>query len=300
MLIKLLRRDHCSKVRLSQAEQGYLFILPCLLMLLLVLGFPATVAVLNSFAPLWSKGSSWNFTLENYERLTRDPIFWNSLGKTFYFVGGTVALHLLIGLAVAMALNAEIRARRFLRAVTILPWTVPDVISGLIWSFMYNPLSGIINDVLMKMGLIRSPIEWLADPQLAMPSIIFSDVWRGYPFVMLILLAGLQAIPKEQYEAARVDGASPLQEFWHITLPNLKQMIVIAVALDIIWQTRRFGLVYVMTQGGPGHATEILSILVYKQYFKYFNFEYASAMAVVMAIFLLLVSLPYIRIIVRR
>lgn len=279
-------------------HQGYLFILPCLLFLLLILGFPATMAVLNSFTPIWSRGFS--FTLENYNKLFRDPIFWNSLGKTLFFVSGTVALHLVLGLAVALALNAEIRARRFFRVLAILPWTVPDVISGLIWTFMYNPLSGIINDVLMKLNLTGTYIEWLADPTLAMPSIIFADVWRGYPFVMIILLAGLQAIPREQYEAARVDGASPFQEFWHITIPNLKGMVVIALALDTIWQFRRFGLVYTMTQGGPGHSTEILSILVYKQYFRFFNFEYASAIAVVLAIVMLLISLPYVRMIVRR
>jgi multiple sugar transport system permease protein len=117
---------------------------------------------------------------------------------------------------------------------------------------------------------------------------------------MIILLAGLQAIPREQYEAARVDGASPLREFWHITIPNLKRMIVIAIALDTIWQFRRFGLVYTMTQGGPGHSTEILSILVYKQYFRFFNFEYAAAIAVILAIIMLIISLPYIRMIVRR
>ncbi len=287
-----------TNLRIVQRNQGYFFVLPCLLMLLLILGFPTSMAVLNSFTPIWSKG--FNFTLENYYKLSRDPIFWNALGKTIFFVGGTVALHLVLGLGVALALNAEIKARRLFRVITILPWTVPDVISGLVWRFMYNPLSGIINDVLMKLHLTGTYIEWLADPKLAMPSIIFADVWRGYPFVMIILLAGLQAIPKEQYEAARVDGASSLQEFLHITIPNLKRMIVIAIALDIIWQFRRFGLVYTMTQGGPGHSTEILSILIYKQYFRFFNFEYAAAMAVVMAIIMLIISLPYIRMIVRR
>lgn len=286
------------KFWLKEKYQGYLFVLPCFLMLLLVLGFPAFMAVLNSFSPIWSEG--FNFTLENYRKLSHDPVFWNALSKTLFFVSGTVFLHLALGLAVALALNAEIKARRFFRVLAILPWTVPDVISGLIWRFMYNPLSGIINDGLMKLQLTGTYIEWLADPKLAMPSIIFADVWRGYPFVMIILLAGLQAIPREQYEAARVDGASPLQEFWHITIPNLKRMIVIAVALDIIWQFRRFGLVYTMTQGGPGRTTEILSILVYKQYFRFFNFEYAAAIAVVMAVIMLIISFPYVRMIVRR
>ncbi len=278
--------------------EGYAFILPCVLMLVLVLGFPATIAVLNSFTPLWSEVKT--FTLENYVKLARDELFWNSVSITFRFVGSTVFLHLIVGLAVALALNAQIRANRLFRVIAILPWTVPDVISGLIWRFMYNPTSGIINGLLRQYGLTNTYIEWLAKPNLALPSVIFADVWRGYPFVMIILLAGLQAIPRELYEAARVDGASALQEFRHITIPLLRRMIIIAVALDTIWQFRRFGLVYNMTLGGPGHVTEILSLYVYKQYFRYFNFEYASALAVVMAIIMLAISLPYVRMIVRR
>lgn len=256
------------------------------------------VAVLNSFTPLWSEAKT--FTLENYVKLAKDDLFWNALSITFRFVASTVILHLIVGLAVALALNAQIKANRLFRIMAILPWTVPDVISGLVWRFMYNPTSGIINHLLREAGLTRSYIEWLAKPQLALPSVIFADVWRGYPFVMIILLAGLQAIPRELYEAARVDGASSFQEFRHITIPLLTRMIIIAAALDTIWQFRRFGLIYNMTLGGPGHVTEILSLYVYKQYFKYLNFEYASAVAVVLAIIMLVISLPYVRMMVRR
>ncbi|MCR4392641.1 MAG: sugar ABC transporter permease [Candidatus Acetothermia bacterium] len=273
--------------------------MPCFILLIGVLGFPTVMAVLNSFGPIWSKGTS-GFTLAYYQRLFRDAIFWNSILKTFYFVGGTVALHLVFGLAVALALNSAIRMRRFFRVMAILPWTVPDVIAGLVWAWMFDPISGIVNDVLDRLHLIASPVEWLANPNLVMPSVILADTWRGYPFVMLVLLAGLQAIPKELYEAAKVDGASPIQEFFHITLPNLKRMVAIATILDIVWQARRFGLIWVMTEGGPARATEILSVLAYKQYFKFFNFEYASAMSVLMAVLLLIVGLPYVRMIVRR
>lgn len=279
--------------------RGYWFILPCFVILLGVMGFPTVVAFLNSFAPVWTKGLQ-GFTFNYYKRLFHDPIFWNAIVNTIYFVGGTVFLHLLLGFAVALALNAEIRARRFFRVIAILPWTLPDVIAGLIWGWMYDPLSGIINDFLHRIGLISSPITWLANPTLVMPSVILADTWRGYPFVMLVLLAGLQAIPRELYEAAKVDGASWIQELFYVTIPNLKKMIIIATILDIIWQTRRFGLIWVMTEGGPARATEILSVLAYKTYFKFFNFEYASAMSVAMAIFLLVIGMPYIRIIVRK
>ena len=267
-------------------------------MLLLVLGFPVVTAITNSFSPIWSEVKT--FTAENYVKLLSDELFWNSLKVTFIFVVSTVFLHHVIGMIVALALNAEIRAKRFFRLIAILPWTVPDVISGLIWRFMYNPTSGIINNLLIRSGITERYIEWLASPNLVLPSIIFADVWRGYPFVMIILLAGLQAIPREQYEAARVDGASRIQEFIHITVPNLLRIIVIALALDTIWQFRRFGLIYNMTLGGPGHTSEILSLYIYKHYFKYFNFEYASAMAVVMAVIMIIISYPYIRMITRK
>jgi multiple sugar transport system permease protein len=281
-----------NPVRLNQ---GLAFVLPALLMLILVLGFPIVMAAVNSFS---LPDGGW--TLENYAKLPRDDRFRNSLVVTFVFVGGTVLLHLLVGFIIALALNASVKGKRFFRVVAILPWAVPDVISGLIWRFMYNPTAGIINRVLLKLGVIHTYVEWLGDSDLALPSVIFADVWRGYPFVMLILLAGLQAIPGEQYEAAKVDGASTIQEFRHITIPNMRGMILIAVALDTIWQFRRFGLIFNMTAGGPGNTTEILSLYVYKQYFRYFNFEYAAAIAIVLAIIMLLLSLPYVRAMVRR
>ena len=276
-------------------NQGFAFVLPTLLTLLLVLGFPIAMAVINSF-----KLPDGGWTLEHYPELLQDDRFLNSLVVTFIFVGGTVLLHLVVGFVIALALNTNVKGRRFLRVVAILPWAVPDVISGLIWRFMYNPTAGIINRVLLELGLISTYVEWLGDSDLALPSVIFADVWRGYPFVMLILLAGLQAIPDELYEAAKVDGASVIQEFRHITVPMMRGMILIAVALDTIWQFRRFGLIVNMTAGGPGNVTEILSLYTYKQYFRYFNFEYASAIALVMAALMLLLSVPYIRAMIQR
>lgn len=286
------------RVLSRQELQGYAFVLPCMLMLLLILGFPMVVATLNSFTPLWSEERT--FTLENYAKLIRDELFWNSLLVSFNFVFGTVCLHFILGLAVALALNSQIRGKRFFRLIALLPWTVPDVISGLMWRFMYNPTSGIINHLLLRSELTDTYIEWLGRPGLALRSVIFADAWRGYPFVMMILLAGLQAIPQELYESARVDGASTFQEFRHITIPLLMRVAVVALALDTIWQFRRFGLVYNMTQGGPGHVTEILSLYIFKQYFRYLNFEYASAVALVMAVILLVLSFPYVRMMVRR
>ncbi len=278
--------------------QAYGFVMPTLLMLLLILGFPVVIAILNSFRLLTPEGMVWS--LRHYTKIPSDDRFINSLIVTFTFIIGTVGLHLILGLVVALALNTEIKGRHVLRLIAILPWTLPDVISGLIWRFMYNPTAGIINRLLFDLGLTQRHIEWLGTAGLALPSVIFADVWRGYPFVMLVLLAGLQSIPYELYEAARVDGASAVQEFIHITLPHLRYIIMLVMALDGIFQFRRFGLMFNMTAGGPGNATEILPLYIYKQYFRYFNFEYASALAVVFAVIMIIVSLPYVRAMVRR
>lgn len=281
--------------RRREWRRGWGFVAPAALTLLLVLGFPVAVAVGTSLV-----SPDGGLTLDNYARLSRDPQFRNALWVTFAFVGSTVVLHVLLGGAVAFALHSQIRARRFWRVAMILPWTLPDVISGLVWRFMYDPTAGVINAVLRGVGLSDGYIEWLGDPDLALPSVIFADVWRGYPFVMIILLAGLQSLSRDQAEAARVDGARWWQELWYITLPQLRRVILIAAALDIIWQFRRFGLVFNITGGGPGDATEILSLYIYKVYFRFFEYEYASAVAVAMAVIMVLVSLPYVRATVRR
>jgi multiple sugar transport system permease protein len=282
-------------IRRIRAARGLGFVAPALIALLLILGLPSVVAVGTSLTTPEAP-----FSIDNYTRLLGDTQVISSLLLTLSFVGGTLIVHLVIGLAIALALNTQIRARKFWRVVMILPWTIPDVVSGLVWRFMYNPTSGIINHVLRGTGLMEGYTEWLGNSSLAMPSVIFADVWRGYPFVMIILLAGLQSIPTDVREAARVDGAGAFQEFWHVTLPLLKPIIVIAAALDMIWQFRRFGLVYNMTQGGPGRSTEILSLHAYKEYFRFFNYEYASAMAVSLGLIILVLSVPYVRTTLRR
>lgn len=283
---------------IKEHTKGYLFILPALLLLIIILGFPAVAAVLQSFNIMWVPEPSFN--TKSYVRLLGDVEFRASVVNTVIFVISTVGFHLLIGLGVALILNMEIKKKHFFRVVAILPWTVPDVIGGLIWRFMFDTLPGIVNAVLLKVGLVASPIDWLGNPALAFPCVIFAEVWRGYPYVMLILLAGLQAIPKELYEAAEIDGSSKFTSFFFITLPNLKFMIIIATILDIIWECRLFGMVYSMTGGGPGYSSQVLSLLTYKHYFIFFNSPYAGAIAVVLALIMLFISIPYLRMTMRQ
>jgi len=268
------------------------FVLPGVLLLILVLGFPAVTSILYSIKP--EDDGNTSYTLANYANLLKDPFFKTAFWNTGVFVFLSVASHIILGLAVAMVLNSTLPVKPLFRIIALLPWVVPDVVAGIIWKWMYNPLYGALNDFLLKLGLIDSYVEWLSNPKLALFSVILVNLWRGFPFVMLILLAGLQAIPRYHYEAAAIDGASKRQSFFHITIPGLRKMLVVALALDTVWEVRRFGLIQAMTQGGPGVLTEVLSTYTYKQYFKFFRFEYASAISVIMTIVLLLVSLPYI------
>lgn len=278
---------------------GYWFVAPATLTLAAVLVFPAVITVLYSItaerAPLLSQ-----LTLRNYRLVAADPAVLASFVNTLLFVVCSVGFHLVMGLWVALLLHETVKGSMLFQTIMLLPWTIPDVVAGIIWKWMLHPVNGIVNDLLSHAGLISAPVEWLSRPELAFPSVIAANIWRGFPFVMLILLAGLKSIPIEQYEAAAVDGATALQRFRYITLPGLRKLVVIALALDTVWEFRRFGLVAAMTNGGPGYSTEILSLTVFKQYFEFFRFEFASAVAIVMSIVLLIASVPYVVMMVRE
>jgi multiple sugar transport system permease protein len=279
-------------------HSGYFFIFPATLMLVAVLVFPAFITVKLSLTP--EGGSGWTLTLAHYRNAFRDPVLFQTFKNTFSFVAWSLAGHLVVGLALALALNQTLPGQTFFRLVALIPWTIPDVVAGIIFRWILNPIHGCLNP-LLKMVFPAFPAEfqWLSSPTLAFPSVIFANIWRGYPLVMVMLLAGLMAIPQQLYEAAEVDGAGRLKRFVHITLPGLSTIIIIAMALDMVWEFRRFALVLTMTGGGPGTLTEVLSTLVYKTYFQFFTFEYASAMAILMSAVLFVLSLPYI-ILVRR
>ena len=290
------RRGLSDRVRLSigaERRLGLLFILPALLLLFLILGFPAVAAILQSFSLAWVDQPA--FSLGSYARMISDEDFRVALINTTVFVAIVVCFHMALGLAVALLLNLDIWAKWLFRVVALLPWTMPDVIGGLVWRFLFDTLPGAVNSVLLRVGAIATPVDWLSQPNYAFATLVLAESWRGYPFVMLVLLAGLQTIPASQYEAAAIDGAGSWQSFVHVTFPNLRPMFVIALVLDTIWQCRLFGMVYSLTGGGPGDSTNTLSLLTFKNYFVYFNTSYAAAIAVVLALIMLLISSPYLR-----
>ncbi len=228
--------------------------------------------------------------LDNYARLLKDSDFIRSVNNTVVFTVGSLAFKSVIGMAIALLLNSKLPFRSVLTGVILLPWIVPEVVTALTFRSIFDPIFGGLNPILMQLGLINHSVEWLADPSLAMPSVIAVNVWKGIPFYTLLLLAGLKAIPSEQYEAAEVDGANAVQRFRHITLPGLRYVIIVTLLLSAISTFNTFGLVYLMTGGGPGGATRLFSILAYEKAIIGLRFgpgvATALSMAPIMAVFI--------------
>lgn len=233
----------------------------------------------------------------NFLRLLGDRTFHISLGNTLYFTVMSIAFHLLIGLAFALLLNTSVihpLLRGVLRAVYIVPWMFTATITAVIWLLLLNPV-GIVNFTLQALNIAAANIEWFSSSTLALHALTFVNVWAGYPFYMVSLLAGMQGIPDELYEAATIDGADNVQRFRHITIPHLAPIIVSIAMLDFIWTMHLFPLVWMTTGGGPGRSTEMLATFTYKLAFTTFDFSLASASAVIILIVSIAVALLYIR-----
>jgi multiple sugar transport system permease protein len=227
--------------------------------------------------------------LGHYARLISDSRFWNAFANTVYFTAVSVTLELLLGLAFALALARAGRARAAVYAAILLPWAIPTVVSARLWEWMYNAELGVIN------YLIGMRVNWLGDPLWALNAAIAMDVWKSTPFVALLLLAGLQGIPRDLYWAAAVDGASAWTMFRRITLPLLAPVILVTLVFRTIDALRVFDSIYVLTGGGPANSTETLSIYAYKVLFQTLDFGYGSALAVAVLITTGLITLVYAR-----
>jgi multiple sugar transport system permease protein len=212
-----------------------------------------------------------------------------------WWVFGSVVFQSVGGFAAALLLQEAFRGRALVRTITLLPWIIPGVVVALIWEFIYQPNYGLLNDVLSRAGWMTERVAWLANPSLAMPAVILTNVWRGVPFFAIMLLAGLQAIPPELYEAARVDGASIWQRFRFITLPMLKPIIVVATATRIVWTFNYADLIFVMTSGGPANATQITSTYTLLQAYSNLDFGYAATLSVALLLIMLGFTICYLR-----
>ncbi|MET3926019.1 sugar ABC transporter permease [Devosia sp. 2618] len=276
----------------QRARFGYLLVLPALLLVTLLNVVPLIQALILSVQSqnLIRPNPTAFVGARHYLRaLTSDPEFWSSTIHTFQWTIGSVVIAYIISLGLALLLNMEIRGRAFLRAMFLIPWVVPNVVTALLWKWFYNGQFGVANFVLMKLGIISEPIQWLSTPEAAMPSVIAVQVWKLYPLMTVVLLAALQNVPKEVLEASRVDGANPIQRFFYVTFNFIRPQSMIIVLISAIWTFQSFDIVYLLTGGGPGGATQTLAIMVYTKAFWATQLGYASAIGVLMMV--LLVSL---------
>jgi multiple sugar transport system permease protein len=262
---------------------GWWLIAPALLLLLLVYAYPIGRSFwLSLFTQNLGTGLQPLFSgLSNYQRMAGDGRFWESIGNTAVFTLLSVLLELVLGLAIALVLNQSFRGRGVVRTIALLPWALPTALIATTWTWIFNDQFGVWNDILLRLGLIKTGVNWLGDPNWALWTVIAADVWKTTPFIAILLLAGLQAIPQDLYEAHALDGASPWQSFYWITLPLLLPQILIASLFRFAQAFGIFDLIQVMTGGGPGGATETVSIYIYATIMRYLDFGYGAALVVV-------------------
>lgn len=283
---------------MSERRLAALFLAPALGTVLLVALFPLAWTAWESLH-LHDLRMPWRgrpfVGLEHYTALAGDARFWAAMGHTAFFAAVSVALELALGLALALALDRAFRGRGLVRAAVLLPWAIPTVVAALLWRFLFDARVGAVNAVLAGMGMVDEPVVWLAGAATAWVPVILADVWKTTPFVALLLLAGLQAVPRELHEAAAVDGAGAGRRFVHVTLPLLRPALAVALVFRVLDAFRVFDLVYVLTGGGPGTATEPVSLLAFQELLGNLRFGYGSALSVTVFVATFLVALALVR-----
>lgn len=276
----------------------YFYVSPATLLLVLLMLFPMVMVFKYSLmdGAIMKKDAAFA-GVQNYLTIFENPVFWQSVGQTMYFTIMSVVLHFIIGLAFALLLNTnrvDPIIRSVLRVLFILPWLFTAVIIAIIWRLLLDP-NGVVNSVLMALHIINFKVEWFSSTRTAIHALTFANIWAGYPLYMVSLLAGLQGISKELYEAAGIDGANELQKFWYITIPQLMPIIISIALLDFIWTMQVFPLVWMTTGGGPIYSTEVLSTFTYKLAFSQYEFSLASASAMIILIISMSVTYFYIK-----
>jgi multiple sugar transport system permease protein len=280
----------------------YLFLLPALAILVLGLLVPLYNAVMLSFYD-WNFGQPWSTArflgFANFERLLSDPTVWRSVRTTFVFGFWVVTLEMLIGVGLALLLEKAIRGATFFRTIFVMPLMIAPVVVGLIWRYLLDARNGIVNFYLTRIGEAVPALKglgfesqsWLGDPTLAMASIVISDVWQWTPFVFMIVLAGLQGLPGDVMEAAFIDGANWWRMTWHVKLPMMRNILLIALLMRIIDVFRALEVIFVMTGGGPGSSTRVLSLTLFQTAFTSRDLGYASTIALLLSVILIVFSL---------
>jgi multiple sugar transport system permease protein len=278
------------------ARIGVVLIAPTVLVFCAVILYPLISAIYLSLFSIYTPTLAGEWVgVDNYTALLASGDFWNAALNTLIWTVGTLMLQLVFGVAMALLLNQSIVFQSLARSLVLFPYFLSTVVAVLVWRWLFNDLYGILNHVLLIAGLIDAPVNWLGQMPNAMISIILIGAWKYFPFVVIVVLARLQSIPEQLYEAATIDGAGPFQRFTDITLPQLRDVLVVVVLLRAIWDFKEFDLIYLMTGGGPVRATQTLSLLVYEEAFRLNRMGMASTYAVAMMLVLLGFTLVYLR-----
>lgn len=273
----------------------YLLVAPAMLIIMCVVFIPVVNAIGMSFQSydLRRPKDIAFVALANYIEVFQDALFWQSLWKTILWVVFGVGLQFVFGFNLALLLNKSFKGRGIVRAVSLIPWVTPGVLIGLMWRWMYDGNYGVFNDIFKKLHLITDNIPFLSQTNTAFPAVIATIVWQGIPFFALMILAGLQGIPGELYEAADIDGATGIQKLFRITIPSIKNTIMITALLRVIWVANSVDVIFNMTEGGPAYSTQTLSVYIFNKA-NTLDMGYASAMAIILALVLCTVAIPYL------
>jgi multiple sugar transport system permease protein len=277
--------------------RGLWLIAPSLVLVMIIVFYPLVRGIVASFkfSSLTRPDYSPFIGLDNYREFLGSAEFWPLLRNSIVWTVGTVALQFTLGLGIALLLNEPIRCRGLLRGIIVIPWVVPSVLVALMWKWMFHAQAGLINSYLIKWGLINEYVPWLGQSKTALASVMVAAVWQGTPFFVVTLLAGLQSIPVELYEAAAVDGASGWSRFTRITMPMLKPTATVSTTLAFIWRFNWIDLLYNMTKGGPGISSHTLATYGYIMSFTYGRLGYAAAIGVVMLILIFGFAVLYLK-----
>jgi len=280
-------------------RMGLWFTAPAIIVLLTVLAYPIIASFVLSFQRIRfvSQGLSYQFNgLSNYTELLKNQLFRESLFRSVYFTLVEVVAVIILALLVALLLNHPVGRHAFFRVVLLVPWALAPVANAVLWKWIYNANYGVLNAILLGLGVVDKNVVWLGSPWLALNMILMADVWKAVPFIALLLLAGLQNIPIYLYKAARLDGANAWQQFVHVTLPGIKTSLVISIVLQSIWALKVFDLIYVLTHGSPADSTVLLNYLSWRETFSNLDIGYGAAIANVLFVFMFMLALAYIRI----
>jgi ABC-type sugar transport system permease subunit len=293
----LLRRKR-GGFALTRTQTAVLLVSPAIIMTFILLLYPIISVFRNSLYDLsLARVSEAKFVwLNNFRRLlTSDPYFLTAVKNTFIFSAIAVPLEFAFGFLVALLLNDAMKGRGIFRTLLMLPWVTPPVVAALMWAWLLNDSYGLINYALLKMGIFSAPRLWLGDLSTAMASVILIDAWRETPFFILILLAGMQTVPTELYEAAKIDGAGRYRQIRHVMLPLIRSSIMVALLVRTMAAFKIFDLIYVLTHGGPAGATEVLATYTYKTTFAFMKLGMGSALAIIILGIVIIFSALYVR-----